>query len=64
MSSLLTGVINMPDLVQLYNPKSKQYVLIDRDIGVILEHKETPGPWDGIPMAEMIETCKKVGSET
>jgi len=54
----------MPDLVQLYNPKSKQYVLIDRDIGVILEHKETPGPWDGIPMAEMIETCKKVGSET
>jgi len=36
------------DLVQLLNPKSKRYVLIDRKNGRILAHKSDKEPYKGI----------------
>lgn len=52
----------MADLVQIYNPKIEKYVLVNRDIGIIVEHKITPGPWLNIPVVDTIDR-KKVGSE-
>ena len=40
------------DLVQVRNPKTGKYILIDRAKGVILEHKETKGPYKDVPIAK------------
>ena len=34
--------------VQLYNPATKRWVKIDREAGRIIDHKDTPGPYDGV----------------
>ncbi len=36
------------DLVQVKNPRSGRYVKIDRDVGLIVAHKKSPGPYKGI----------------
>lgn len=40
----------MPDLIQIKNPRSGRYVMIDRSIGIIVSRKETKGPYKNIPM--------------
>ena len=37
--------------VQSKNPKSGHYVKIDREKGNVVGHKNTPGPYKGIPVA-------------
>jgi hypothetical protein len=39
------------DIVQVKNPKSGHYVKIDRDVGRIIDHKKSEGPYKGIPIA-------------
>ena len=39
------------DLVQLRNPRSGKYVLIDRAEGSILSHKKSDGPYRFVPIA-------------
>jgi len=34
--------------VQLYNPATARWVKIDREVGRIIEHKETPGSYEGV----------------
>ncbi len=36
------------DLVQVRNPKTGRYVVIDRERGVLVKQKRTPGPYRGI----------------
>lgn len=38
------------DLIQLKNPISKRYVLVDRTKGSIISHKKSPGPYKGVPI--------------
>ncbi len=38
------------DIVQIRNPKVDRYVKLDRSRGKIIDHKETPGPYEGIPV--------------
>lgn len=39
------------DIVQVKNPKTDRYVKIDRDVGLIIARKKTPGPYKNIPVA-------------
>lgn len=39
------------NIVQTRNPKVDRYVLIDREQGKILEHREEPGPYPDVPIA-------------
>jgi len=39
------------DIVQVKNPKTDRYVKIDRDVGRIIDHKKSEGPYKGIPIA-------------
>ena len=41
----------MKDLVQVHNPKTDRYTLIDRDKGRILGEKKSPGPYKNVPVA-------------
>lgn len=51
----------MSDLVQLQNPKTKNWTLIDRDLGKILEHKKTK--FKDVPtVKERIKQDKEVGT--
>ena len=43
------------DLVQLKNPISERYVLIDKITGTIVSHKKSPGPYKGVPIHEKLE---------
>src|SRR3990167_4079185 len=38
------------DLIQIRNPISGKYVKIDRSKGIIVEHKESDGPYRNIPI--------------
>ncbi len=38
--------------VQLYNPRARRWVKIDRVAGRIIAHKRTPGPYVGVPIVE------------
>ncbi len=38
------------DIIQVLNPRSERYVKIDRTVGVILSHKQSPGPYKGVPI--------------
>jgi hypothetical protein len=38
------------DVVQIRNPKTRKYVAIDRERGVITARKKTAGPFKGIPI--------------
>lgn len=38
-------------IVQVYNPRTKRYVKIDRDKGLILCEKKNAGPYKDIPIA-------------
>ena len=38
-------------IVQIRNPRTNRYVAINREFGTILEHREEPGPYPGIPVA-------------
>lgn len=38
------------DLVQVKNPRTGGYILIDRAFGKIIEHKNTWGAYHGIPI--------------
>jgi hypothetical protein len=46
-----------PPRVQTRNPKTGQYVLIDRERGAILEHRNEP--YEGVPFAKKRRTVKK-----
>jgi len=35
--------------VQVFNPKTKRWVKIDRASGKIVAHKKTPGPYKNVP---------------
>jgi hypothetical protein len=37
------------DLIQTKNPRTGQYILIDRITGEIIEHKETDGAYKDVP---------------
>ena len=41
----------MATLVQIKNPRTKRYVLIDRVLREIIDKKESPGPYENIPIA-------------
>ena len=38
------------DVVQVKNPRSGRYVKIDRDVGRIVSHKKSSGPYKGVPV--------------
>jgi hypothetical protein len=38
------------DIVQVKNPKTERYVKIDRTEGKIISHKQSPGPYKGVPV--------------
>lgn len=38
------------DLVQVLNPRVNRYVKIDRSTGHILSHKQSRGPYKGVPI--------------
>lgn len=38
------------NLVQIKNPRTKRYILIDKDGGRIVEIKTTPGPYIKVPI--------------
>jgi hypothetical protein len=42
----------MPRLIQILNPKTDRWVKIDCDVGNIVGHKQSPGPYKGIPIHE------------
>jgi hypothetical protein len=50
----------MSALKQIQNPKTKKYILIDREKGVIVEHREIDGPY---PDIEIITKPKKLCTE-
>lgn len=35
--------------VQVYNPLTNRWVKIDRDIGKVVAHKQSPGPYKNVP---------------
>jgi len=37
--------------VQVLNPRTKRYVKIDRELGLIVSHKKSKGPYKLIPIA-------------
>ena len=39
------------DIVQIKNPKTDKYIKIDRTEGKVISHKQTSGPYKGIPVA-------------
>lgn len=39
------------DVVQVKNPKTERYVKIDRTEGKIISHKQSAGPYKGVPVA-------------
>jgi hypothetical protein len=39
------------DIVQIKNPRTGRYVKIDRGVGRILAHKQSDGPYKGVPVA-------------
>lgn len=39
------------DVVQVLNPRTDRYVKIDRDAGLIISQKKSPGPYKNIPVA-------------
>ncbi len=43
--------ITLADIVQVRNPKTNRYIKIDRDRGMVIGYKETPGPWKDVPIA-------------
>ena len=42
----------MTDYVQIRNPKTGLWVKVDRERGVIVSHKRTPGPYKNVPVAK------------
>jgi hypothetical protein len=42
---------NKRDIVQVKNPKTGRYVMIDRDAGKIISHKKSSGKYKGVPVA-------------
>ncbi len=40
----------MTNYVQVCNPITKKFVKINRDIGAIIAHKRTSGPYKNIPI--------------
>ncbi|HBD7059646.1 TPA: hypothetical protein ACUNL2_002431 [Legionella pneumophila] len=42
---------NKHDIVQVKNPKTDRYVKIDRTEGKIISHKQSEGPYKGVPVA-------------
>lgn len=43
--------ITLADIVQVRNPKTNRYIKIDRDLGLVIGYKDTPGPWKDVPIA-------------
>ncbi len=37
------------EVIQVYNPKTKRWVKIDKKTGKIVAHKKSPGPYKNIP---------------
>lgn len=40
------------NLIQIKNPRTKRYILIDKDGGRIVETKTTPGPYSKVPIVK------------
>ncbi len=38
------------DIVQIKNPKTGNYVKIDRSVGIVISHKKSVGPYKGVPI--------------
>ena len=51
------------DLVQLLNPKSKRYTLIDRENGRILAHKSDSKPYKGITVVRGYASYKNKSTD-
>lgn len=47
----LTMATKKQGVVQVKNPKTQRYVKIDRNAGKIISHKQSSGPYKGIPVA-------------
>ena len=43
------------NMVQVYNPAIKRWVKIDRNLGKIVAHKKSPGPYKNIPVHPIID---------
>ena len=48
-----TGKYKMKNLVQLRNPLTKQYVLVDKERGRIIAHKVSKEPYKNIRMVDV-----------
>lgn len=47
------GALGVSDLVQIQNPRTLRYILIDRANGIIREHKQDKGPYPDVPHVDM-----------
>ena len=50
-NALMKKFSNKARVVQVKNPKTGQYVKIDRKLGKIVSHKKSSGPYKGVPIA-------------
>ena len=41
------------DLVQILNPKTGCYVVVDREKGQVVSHKKSKGPYKNIPIRKV-----------
>ena len=52
------------EIVQIKNPKTERYVMIDRATGRIIKYKKTKGPYKNIPIARKRRRKEDQGSDT
>lgn len=48
-------------ILQILNPRTGRYVLVDRDAGEVLEHREEEGPYPGVPVAKWRKILDSLG---
>jgi len=46
----MIGGINHMEKIQIFNPKAKRYILINKDAGKILRMKSDKKPYENIPI--------------
>jgi hypothetical protein len=46
------------NLVQLLNPRSKRYVLVDTSTGQVLRTKRTPGPYKNVEIKKPVRAVQ------
>ena len=47
------------DLVQILNPRTKRYVVVDREKGQVVSHKRSKGPYKNIPIRKVEDVSRR-----